>query len=147
MATSAVNAQELKEKHENEEFIPGDNIAQFYIYVSRFYCPQAIEDMTLTLRTPFDYLSSAWRYVATAKLPFADLVVLIDSLLLPFFALTCYDRTLRHLQLIVPYTIALVLRSDPGKLGWFAYHPPALAIALSAVAYSTSLPPLPHLPS
>lgn len=34
MSTSAVAAQ-TKEKHENDEFIPGDNIAQFYIYVRR----------------------------------------------------------------------------------------------------------------
>ncbi|KAF8306445.1 hypothetical protein DL93DRAFT_2232578 [Clavulina sp. PMI_390] len=40
--------------------------------------------------------------------------------------------------LIVPYSIFIILISNPAGLGWFAYHPPLMALAFSAAAFGIS---------
>jgi len=86
---SATNGAVVSDSHQqhqqrqSEEFIPGDNIAQFYIFFG--------------------------------------------------------------IALIVPYSFFVILRNDPSSLGLFAYHPPMLALALSALAYGISpLQPAAH---
>lgn len=68
--------QQQRQQHSNEEFMPGDNIAQFYIFFG--------------------------------------------------------------IALIVPYSFFVILWNEPSSLGLFAYHPPILALALSALAYGIS---------
>ncbi|KAF9518904.1 hypothetical protein BS47DRAFT_1337797 [Hydnum rufescens UP504] len=41
--------------------------------------------------------------------------------------------------LFLPYTIVLILLSTPSQLGWFAYHPPLLALAFGALAHGITV--------
>jgi len=41
--------------------------------------------------------------------------------------------------LFLPYTVVLILLNSPSQLGWFAYHPPLLALAFGILAHGIAV--------